>query len=142
MEMRQGRALASSATSGERSRRGVEKCQRAAAEDSCLVSGRNRQAAHVRHAIRHAHVEGIIAAEQHPLGARIADQERERLLRVHDGIEVKALERLRRRLGKPALGLLAHVPAVDETPGLVRDEAAAMGEANLELRIPLEYAAE
>ncbi len=65
-------------------------------------AGRNRQAANLRHALRHAHVEGIVAAEQHAVGARFADEEFEHVLRMHDGIEIEALERIGRRLRQPA----------------------------------------
>src|SRR6266550_3562306 len=96
--------------SGERPRRrSLEQCPRPSAENGGLISGRNRQAANLRHALRHPHVEGVIAAEQHALGAGIAHEKRERLLRVHDGIEIEALERLRRRFGELALGFRAHV---------------------------------
>ena len=47
--------------------------------------------ANLQHAIRHAHVEGIVAAEHHPFGAGTADEEFERLFRVHDGVKVEAL---------------------------------------------------
>src|SRR6266540_5451363 len=135
--------LAKSAASGERPRRrGVEQRPRPPAKNDRLVGGRNRQAANLRHTLRHTHVEGVIAAEQHALGAGITDQELERLLRVHDGIEIEALERLCRRFGKLALRLLAHVPAVHEAPGLVGNKPAAMGEADLQRRIALEHAAE
>src|SRR5262249_25485707 len=52
---------------------------RSPAENGRLLGGRNRQAANLRHALRHAHVEGIVAAEQHAVGARIADEESEYL---------------------------------------------------------------
>jgi len=65
------------------------------------------------------------------LAAGIADEKRERLLRVHDGIEIEALERLRRRFCELALGFRAHMPAVHETSGLVGHEAAAVGEDDL-----------
>src|SRR5262245_8780075 len=90
----------------------AERPPRSPAENGRLVGGRNRQAANLRHALRHAHVEGIVAAEQHAVGARIADEESEYLFRVHDGIEIEALERIRRRFSKLAFRLCAHMPTV------------------------------
>src|SRR5262249_4714283 len=120
----------------------AEQRQSPSAENGRLLGGRNRQAANLRHALGHAHVEGIVAAEQHAVGARIADEEFERRFRVHDGIEIEALERIRRRLPKLAFRLCAHVPTVHETPGLIGNESAAMGEANLQRGMALEHAAE
>src|SRR2546422_860809 len=74
--------------------------------------------------------------------ARIADEEFEHRFRVHDGIEIEALERIRRRLPKLAFRLGAHVPTVHETPGLIGNESAAMGEADLQRGMALEHAAE
>src|SRR5215831_5231754 len=94
-----------SAASGKRPRlvaRRAEQRPRPPAEDGRLLGFRNRQAAHLRHALRHAHVEGIVAAEQHAVGAHVADEEFEHRFRVHDGIEIEALERIRRRLPKLA----------------------------------------
>src|SRR5262249_58417773 len=115
---------------------------RRTAETARLVSGRSRQAENMRHALGHAYVEGIVAAEQHAVGARIADEEFEHRFRVHDGIEIEALERIRRRFPKLAFRLCAHVPPVHETPGLIGNESAAMGEANLQRGMALEHAAE
>src|SRR3954447_5228246 len=111
-------------------------------QDGCLVAGWYGQAADLEHAVRHAHVEGIVAAEQDAIDTRIADQKFQHVLRVHDGIEVEPSKRLRRRLGQLVLRLLAYMPAVQEAPGLVGHEAAAMGEADLECRVALEHAAE
>src|SRR4051794_41414300 len=44
------------------------------AQDGCLVAGRDGQAADLEHAVRHAHVEGIVAAEQDAIDTGIADQ--------------------------------------------------------------------
>src|SRR6516225_9295760 len=52
----------------------AEQRPRPPAENGRLLGGRNRQAANLRHALRHAHVEGIVAAEQHAVGTRIADE--------------------------------------------------------------------
>src|SRR5262249_53148156 len=93
---------------------------------------RNRQAANLGPALRHAHVEGIVTAEQHAVGTRIADEELEHLFRVHDGIEIEALERIRWRFSKLAFRLCAYVPTVDETAGLIGNESPAMGEAHLQ----------
>src|SRR5262245_64091054 len=134
-----------STASGERPRLVASRAEqrpRPSAENDRLIGGRNRQAANLRHALRHAHVEGIVAAEQHAVGARIADEEFKHLFRVHDGIEIEALERIRRRFPKLALRLCAHVPTVHETPGLVGHESTAMGEANLQRGMALEHAAE
>src|SRR5262252_11097486 len=120
----------------------AEQRPRPSAENGRLLGGRNRQAANLRHALRHAHVEGIIAAEQHAVGARIADEEVEHLFRVHDSIEIEAFERIRRRLAKHSLRLRAHVPTMHEAPGLVGHEPPAMGEANLQRGMALEHAAE
>src|SRR5262249_46048338 len=72
----------------------------------------------------------------------IADEEFEYLFRVHDGIEIKALERIRWRFSKLAFRLCAYVPTVDETAGLIGNESPAMGEADLQRGMALEHAAE
>src|SRR5262249_21287971 len=120
----------------------AEQRPRPPAENGRLLGGRNRQAANLRHALRHAHVEGIVAAEQHAVGTRIADEELEHLFRVHDGIEIEALERLRWRFPKLAFRLCAYVPTMDETAGLIGNESPAMGEADLQRGMALEHAAE
>src|SRR5262249_23015946 len=106
------------------------------AENGRLLGGRNRQAANLRHALRHAHVEGIVAAEQHAVGARVADEEFEYLFRVHDGIEIEALERLRWRFSKLAFRLCAHMPTVHETPPLTPNESPTTRAAPLQPRLP------
>ena len=65
------------------------------------------------------------------------------VLRVHDGIEVEPSERLRRAAWTACSSARpAHVPAVQEAPGLIGHEAAAVGEADLERRMALQHAAE
>src|SRR6516165_10753246 len=78
-------------------------------------------------------------AKQRP---RPPDEEFEYLFRVHDGIEIEALERLRWRFSKLAFRLCAHMPTVHETPGLIGNESPAMGEADLQRGMALEHAAE
>src|SRR5262249_11549884 len=145
--LRSAAALSSTerVSSGERARlvaARAEQRPRLPTENGRLLGGRNRQAANLCHALRHAHVERIVAAEQHAVGARIADEEFEHLFRVHDGIEIETLERLRWRFSKLAFRLCAHMPTVRETPGLVRSESPPMGEADLQRGMALEHAAE
>ena len=55
-------------------------------QDRRLVGIGNLQAAHVLHAIHHAHVVGIVAAEHDMVGADQADHGLERLARMQDGV--------------------------------------------------------
>src|SRR5262245_62880937 len=83
--------------------RGAEQRLCTGAQDLGLLARRDREAADLQHAVGHAHVVGIVAAQQHALGAGIVDQELEHLLRMHDGVEVEAIERIGRRLAELAL---------------------------------------
>src|SRR5262245_22303748 len=100
--------------SGEFPRRGLvagrEQSPRAPAQNRALVTRRNRKASDLQHTVRHSHIERIIAAEKHAVGTGIVDQELEHLLRVHDGVEIKPVDRLGRRFRQLLLRLGAHVP--------------------------------
>src|SRR6516162_7890256 len=99
----------------------AQQSSRRAAENRLLIGSRNRKAAHLRHAVRRSHVEGIIAAQHDAGGTGAANEEFERLARVYDRVEVEALQRIRWRNGKVALGFGTHVPAVQEASGLIGD---------------------
>src|SRR5271166_3719929 len=118
----------SSCRSGECARRcaagdSPEQGLRRRAEYRSLLRRPDREAANLQHAIRHAHVERVVAAEQHAIRAGAADEEFESIFRVHDGVEVEPLERVGRRLRELLLRLRAHLPAVHKAPGLVRNKA-------------------
>ena len=61
------------------------------AEDRGLVGVGNLQAAHVRDAIQHGHVVGVIAAEHDIVGADQADHRFQRLVGMQDGVVDEAL---------------------------------------------------
>src|SRR5215472_2549727 len=66
--------------------RRIQQAARIAADDQLAVTRRNRQRLDARDAIEIAHVERIVAAEQHMIGADRGDQELERRCRMQDRI--------------------------------------------------------
>src|SRR5262249_9741646 len=64
----------------------VQQLPNRAAQDSRLVGLGKRQGAHLPHAIEGAHVEGVIAAEQHTRSADARHEKFERRAIVHDGV--------------------------------------------------------
>ncbi len=92
--------------------------------------------------IRVAHVEGVVAAQQHVLGRRFADKEAQRGRRVGNRVEVEPGEGNRDRLAERLPDLGPDLPATDEPAEVVGQVAAAVGQADDELRVTLEDAAE
>src|SRR5215467_10382020 len=91
---------------------------------------------------RRPHVEAEVAADHHAIGADEADEIRERGRRVADRVVREAPQiRLERPL-RYALRLRPHLLAVRQPPDEVWHGAARVGKAHLELREPIEHAAE
>src|SRR6185312_9003248 len=119
-----------------------KKSLRAGAEDRRLVGVGYLEAAHVRDAIHHRHIVGIIAAQHDPGSARPFDQEGERFVGMRDGVVEEAADDGGRLLRNILLRLRPHAPAMNPAPGLVGHEAAGMGEADFQPRVPVHDAAE
>src|SRR5579864_2623061 len=88
----------------------AQKRRRMAAEDGVAVGRRDVERTHMPHAIHHAHVVRIIAAEKHTVGAGRGDQKLERRLGVTDRVVTEALEVFFRRMFQMHLRLGANVP--------------------------------
>ena len=113
-----------------------------AAEDQISRRRIERRRANAGDAIEVAHVERIIAAEQHAVGADFFDQEFEDRRLVHDGVVIEPPDRRGRTIGQIHLGFRTHVIGVLEAAGLVGHEAAAVRQADFQLPMPLQDAAE
>ena len=94
------------------------------------------------HAVQHAHVVGIVAAEQHVVGADLLDQEFQHRRGMQDGVVEEALGDVLRLLRHVLLRLRPHRPAVLPARRLIGREAAAMRQHDLQFRIAVEHAAE
>ena len=88
------------------------------------------------------HVERIVAAIEHAVRAGRPHQEIERGVIVRDRVVVEPRQGFFRRTLQPHTRLLAHIPAVAEATQLIGHEAAAMDEAERDVREPLHDAAE
>src|SRR6266545_8339902 len=120
----------------------AEHARRIAAENQDTILRGDCQSLDACHAVEIAHVEGVIAAEQHAFRADRADQEFERLLGMEDRIVEQSPDRLLRIVLEIDLRLWSDIMTVPEASGLVGQEAAAVREAHLEHRVAFEHAAE
>ena len=136
-EPRRGRSVATAVTTLSPAA-GVRRC----GEDRRLVGVGNVQAPHMRHAIEHGHVVRVIAAEQHALGADMADHEFQHRRRMQDGVVVEAPGDVLRLLLDVLLRLRPHPPAVLPARRLIGREAAAMREHDLQFGMAVDHAAE
>ena len=61
---------------------------------------------------------------------------------MHDGVVMEPRQRRLGRAAQPRFRLAAHLPGMHEAAGLIRHEAAAVAQAERDLRIALDHAAE
>src|SRR5580700_5140117 len=116
--------------------------RRVTAENNVAVGCGNVRRTHLPHAFSRAHVVRIIAAEEHPIGADRGDQKFQRRLGVHNSVVEEAVEIRRWRMFHVHLRLRPHLPAVHPAAALIRNKAAAVRHDEIELRMPLQHAAE
>src|SRR5579862_8809081 len=116
--------------------------RRVTAENDVAVGRGDVRGTHLPHAFARAHIVRIIAAEEHPIGADRGNQKFQRRLGVQNGVVEEAVEKRRRRMLHMHLRLRPHLPAVHPAAALVGNEAAAVRHDEIELRVPLQHAAE
>src|ERR1700733_6640080 len=115
---------------------------RIAAEDKIPCLDRDLEGFDASNAIEISHVEGIIAAEQHTIRTDATDEKFECWFRVEDSVVVQVAKQFAGRLLDMRLRFTTNLPAVLKAAGLIRHKAAAMRQANLELRMAFQNAAE
>src|ERR1700719_2803145 len=116
--------------------------RRMTAENNVAVGRGDIRRTHLPHAFSGAHVVRIIAAEEHPICADRGNEKFQRRLGVQNGVVEEAIQIRRRRMFDMHLRLRPHLPAMHPAAALVRDEAAAVRHDEIELRVPLQHAAE
>jgi hypothetical protein len=88
------------------------------------------------------HVERVIAADDHAVGAHAIDEMPRRLRIVRKRVEIEPSHQFGRRSLRIHLGLRPDVEAVDEAPDLIRNVAAAVRQQDPQLLQLVERAAE
>src|ERR1700730_6711698 len=120
----------------------LQQLRRVAAEDRRLVGEAELGARDEAHGIGRGHIEGVVAAEQEGVAAPGRREILELVVSEDDRVEIELLQIARRLLRGGGAAVGACLVAVVAAPGISRQEAAAMGDADLEARIGVEHAAE
>ncbi len=89
------------------------------------------------------HVEAVVAPDHDALGAHLADHELHDGFRVDQGVKREPLQIFARRLRQPQLfDFRPHCRTVVNASHQHQQHAAAVRQAELKLRVPVEYATE
>src|SRR3954471_23983260 len=114
----------------------------APAEDGIAGSARDSEPLDTGDAAELTHVERVIAAHENAAGPERRDEELEPARGVQDRVVMQAGRGGLRRPAQARLLLLAHAEVMHETSGLIRQEAATVAQAEIDVGIALDYTAE
>ena len=114
---------------------------RVARQDRALVGLREPGLAHALDRVVDAHVERVVGAEQHPVGADRLDERTQRARGVHERVEPQASQVRRRQLAA-SVRLGPHLPRVVGATEERGQVAAAVRGDDPQVRMPVEHARE
>ncbi|ALE79919.1 hypothetical protein WY02_17405 [Pseudonocardia sp. AL041005-10] len=109
-----------------------------AAGDGGAVGGREPGGVEAGHRVGHAHVEGVVGTEQHPVGTDGGDERPQCLRGVHQRVEPQMPQIGRRRQGA-ASGLRPYLPCVVRPPQVGRQVSAAVGGEHAQTGVPVQH---